>query len=136
MLDPDDDHPFQFSTPDKANAIDWPALLNPFVFEPGSGAQFPGSGRDPASSLREWICVNGASIWRVLALDLKPSAQLLDLCAGPGTKSLMAAMSMSCGGLTANDVDNYRLGRVKKIFAEFTGEFFMIFNCFRSTQCL
>jgi 16S rRNA C967 or C1407 C5-methylase (RsmB/RsmF family) len=71
--------------------------------------------------LREYICVNGASIAPILALDLNPGVDLLDICAAPGTKSLMSLMTLSLGSITCNDLDFYRMRRVKKIFQEFTG---------------
>lgn len=69
------------------------------------------------------MCVNGGSIAPILALDLKPDVNMLDLCSGPGTKSLMALMSMSLKSITCNDIDRARLYRVKRIFHEFLGTF-------------
>lgn len=71
---------------------------------------------------RDYICVNGASILPVLALNLRPDCKLLDMCAGPGTKSILSLMSMCVGSLTCNDLESSRLNRVKRIMHEFTGK--------------
>lgn len=71
--------------------------------------------------MREYICVNGGSILPIIALDLRPGTNLLDLCAGPGTKSIMSLMTMQMDSITCNDLDTSRLDRVKRIVKEFTG---------------
>jgi len=46
---------------------------------------------------------------------------MLDLCAGPGTKSLLALMTLCPVTLVANDLEASRLGRVRRLFEEFVG---------------
>lgn len=57
----------------------------------------------------------------IIALDLRPGNNLLDLCAGPGTKSILSLMTMSVDSITCNDVEQSRMQRVKRIMEEFTG---------------
>lgn len=71
--------------------------------------------------LREFICINGASVAPVIALDLVPGVSFLDLCSGPGTKSLLSYMTTCPDTMTCNDVDAGRLRRVRTLFKEFLG---------------
>lgn len=66
--------------------------------------------------------MNGASLAPVIALDLKPGLNVLDLCAAPGPKSLLIYMTMCAASLTLNDIETNRLGRIKRLFQEFTGK--------------
>lgn len=43
--------------------------------------------------------MDGASLLPVLALDLQPGERLLDLCAAPGGKTLLALQTMLPGDL-------------------------------------
>ena len=73
--------------------------------------------------LRKYLCVNGSSLAPIIALDLKPDVKVLDLCAGPGTKSLLTLMTNCPESLTCNDIQLNRLNRIHRIFEEFVGKF-------------
>ncbi|CAG7731158.1 unnamed protein product [Allacma fusca] len=101
--------------------LKFPPLLRPYAFEAGNTNTFPGAARHTFSGLREFICINGASLAPIIALDLKPDITLLDLCSGPGTKSLLSYMTTCPLLMTCNDVESGRLYRVKNMFKEFIG---------------
>ncbi|ODN06588.1 5-methylcytosine rRNA methyltransferase NSUN4 [Orchesella cincta] len=115
------DNEVLFLKSNQSSLLHFPQFLIPHAFENGSAMNFPPASRDSSSNLREYICVNGSSILPVIALDLRPGTNLLDMCAGPGTKSLMALMTMATDSITCNDLESSRLARVKQIFLEFLG---------------
>lgn len=47
--------------------------------------------------MTSWWLLDGASVIPVLALDLKPSDHVMDMCAAPGGKSLMILQTGSLG---------------------------------------
>jgi hypothetical protein len=112
---------FPFTKVSNYTKLKFPPLLRPYAFEAGNTSSFPGAARDTFSGLRQYICVNGASIAPIIALDLKPDVTLLDLCSGPGTKSLLSYMTSCPLLMTLNDVDSGRIYRVKSLFNEFVG---------------
>ncbi|CAL8078428.1 unnamed protein product [Orchesella dallaii] len=119
--DTTEDNDVLFIKPNQSQSLlQFPKFLIPYSFENGSAMNFPPASRD-SSNLREYICVNGSSILPVIALDLRPGTNLLDMCAGPGTKSLMALMTMTADSITCNDLETSRLARVKNILLEFIG---------------
>merc|ERR1719300_915008 len=65
--------------------------------------------------------MDAASILPVLALDLKPGQNVLDMCAGPGGKSLAILQTLYPSMLTCND-DNYeRVRRIFNVFDQYLG---------------
>jgi len=105
----------------KQKSIEWPLYLRPYIFELDVCRKFPKAAIDSETGLLESIYVNGASITPILALDLKPAVELLDICAGPGTKSLMALISTSVKSLVCNDLKSNRVDRTIRTLTNFTG---------------
>lgn len=54
----------------------------------------------------------------VLSLDLKPGDTLLDMCAAPGGKTLIAFQSLVAKLIVANDVQESRLNKLNDFIEE------------------
>lgn len=63
--------------------------------------------------------MDGGSILPVLALDLRPNDDVLDMCAAPGGKSLVALQTLLPGALVANDLKISRTNRIHKVIDEY-----------------
>ncbi len=64
---------------------------------------------------QDFYCLDLASVLAVVALGLEPSDNLLDTCAGPGGKSLVAAQTLLPTRILCNDVKGERLRRVREV---------------------
>lgn len=67
--------------------------------------------------------MDGGSILPILALDLKPGHKILDMCAAPGGKSLLALQTLYPDRLVSNDVSHSRVNRIENVFNEFLFDF-------------
>nr|KAG5706813.1 hypothetical protein BaRGS_004148 [Batillaria attramentaria] len=69
----------------------------------------------------DYYLLDAASILPVIALDLQPHDDVLDLCAAPGGKTLaMLQMIITQGGhLTSNDVSQARLRRLQTVLKSY-----------------
>jgi 16S rRNA C967 or C1407 C5-methylase (RsmB/RsmF family) len=65
--------------------------------------------------------MDAGSLLPVLALDLQPGQSVLDMCAAPGGKSLLALQTLYPGSLVCNDISGTRLGRVGSVIEQFCG---------------
>jgi 16S rRNA C967 or C1407 C5-methylase (RsmB/RsmF family) len=65
--------------------------------------------------------MDAGSLLPVLALDLAPGHGVLDMCAGPGGKALLALQTLYPGSLVCNDINGDRLGRVGSVVEQFCG---------------
>lgn len=63
--------------------------------------------------------MDGASIFPILALDLKEGDKVLDMCAAPGGKALAALQTLMPGVLVANDKTPSRVTRLRSVFQQF-----------------
>ncbi|KAK7107489.1 5-methylcytosine rRNA methyltransferase NSUN4-like [Littorina saxatilis] len=97
-----------------------PLSLRVMAFPRGDVSDFPMPKADAANLLNYYL-LDGASILPVLALDLRPHDNVLDLCAAPGGKTLaMLQIIISQGGhLTSNDVSQSRLRRLKTVLKSY-----------------
>lgn len=66
--------------------------------------------------------MDGGSILPVLALDLKPGDTMLDMCAAPGGKSLVALQTLYPRVLVCNDVKLSRLNDLDGVMHEYLGD--------------
>ena len=66
-----------------------------------------------------YFCLDAASLLPVLMLDLKSGEHLLDICAGPGVKSLIAMQTLKPGKIVCNDIDLSSVNRVKYVMESF-----------------
>lgn len=58
----------------------------------------------------------------VLALDLQPEDRVLDMCAAPGGKSLLAIQTLLPANVVMNDKLPSRLERVKQVIATYVSK--------------
>ena len=69
--------------------------------------------------LRNYYCMDAASIIPVLMLDLKPADHMLDLCAGPGGKSLVAMQTLRPARIVCNEMDYKRYMKIKNVMESY-----------------
>ena len=63
--------------------------------------------------------MDAASIIPVLMLDLKPADHMLDLCAGPGGKSLVAMQTLKPARIVCNEMDYKRYMKIKNVMESY-----------------
>ncbi|XP_070606268.1 tRNA (cytosine(34)-C(5))-methyltransferase, mitochondrial isoform X1 [Erythrolamprus reginae] len=75
--------------------------------------------------LKQYYLLNAASLLAVLALEVKDGEKVLDMCAGPGGKSV-ATLQYACPGLLqSNEYDNLRFHWLKQTLESFIPESLM-----------
>lgn len=63
--------------------------------------------------------MDGGSLLPVLALDLRSGNRMLDMCAAPGGKSLIALQTLCPDCVVSNDVTFSRVDRVYEVFKQY-----------------
>lgn len=66
--------------------------------------------------------MDGGSILPVLALDLQAGDTMLDMCAAPGGKSLVALQTLMPKVLVANDNKLGRVNQMNVVMSEYLGD--------------
>ncbi|XP_062844068.1 5-methylcytosine rRNA methyltransferase NSUN4 isoform X2 [Trichomycterus rosablanca] len=84
-----------------------------FVFPRGDISRFRPA-RPGSDGLLGYYLLDAASILPVLALDVQPGDSVLDLCAGPGGKTLAILQSQTVRFLWANDASGSRTARLQR----------------------
>ncbi|KAG5875501.1 hypothetical protein JTB14_036947 [Gonioctena quinquepunctata] len=67
--------------------------------------------------------MDGGSVLPILALDIKPGHRVLDMCASPGGKSLLAIQTLYPECVVSNDVSKSRLDRIESVYKQFLYDF-------------
>ncbi|KAG0718240.1 5-methylcytosine rRNA methyltransferase NSUN4 [Chionoecetes opilio] len=96
-----------------------PSMLKIFSFGKGDITTFPKPKLDPHMKVLTHYMMDGASLLPVLALDLQPGERVLDLCAAPGGKTLLALQTMLPGLMVCNDLTDGRLRRLKSVLKQY-----------------
>ena len=96
----------------KAGVYAYPDKLNAFVHPYGVFDHFEAPKRLYDGPFN-YFCLDAASLLPVLMLNLQKGDHLLDLCSGPGGKSVAAMQTLNPGKIVCNDVDPSRLKKVK-----------------------
>lgn len=98
----------------------FPNQLQVYTFPRNVMEMFPAPSTGPSRNLN-YYCLDGGSLFPVLALDLQPGQDVLDMCAGPGGKSLLALQTLYPRRLVCNDVNGQRLARVGSVMEQYCG---------------
>ncbi|KAI4886041.1 hypothetical protein NFI96_028421, partial [Prochilodus magdalenae] len=84
-----------------------------FVFPRGDISRFKPA-RPDSDGLLSYYLLDAASVLPVLALDVQPGDTVLDLCAGPGGKTLALLQTQAARFLWANDLSGSRTTRLRR----------------------
>ncbi|KAI5608906.1 5-methylcytosine rRNA methyltransferase NSUN4 isoform X1 [Silurus asotus] len=84
-----------------------------FVFPRGDITRFKPA-RPDSTGLLSYYLLDAASVLSVLALDVQPGQNVLDLCAGPGGKTLAILQTQAVRFLWANDLSGSRTTRLQR----------------------
>ncbi|KAI1715296.1 16S rRNA methyltransferase rsmB/F domain-containing protein [Ditylenchus destructor] len=96
--------------------IEYPEDLCLRIHERGSLSYYPAAMKDEWG-MSSWWLLDGGSILPVLALDLRETDSVLDMCAAPGGKSLLIVQSKKFSSLVCNDEKLHRLGQLRRALA-------------------
>ncbi|XP_063917405.1 5-methylcytosine rRNA methyltransferase NSUN4 isoform X1 [Zophobas morio] len=102
--------------------INFPEHLNIYCFEESNNSDFD-KARTGSTGVLNYYLMDGGSILPVLALDIKPGNKILDLCAAPGGKTLLAIQTLYPDSIVANDVSMSRTNRLYNIGRQFLYDF-------------
>lgn len=98
--------------------IHFPENLNIYCYESMNESDFPPS-KKASTGVLNYYLMDGGSVLPVLALDLKPGCTMLDMCASPGGKSLLALQTLYPDYLVSNDISYSRLNRIEHVYKQF-----------------
>ena len=110
--------------------IEQPEFLNinknieAFVFPKGDVTEFPPS-KSYNNRCSGYYLMDAASVMPVLALDVQPDDDVLDMCAAPGGKAMLILQCLdsdSGGSLLCNDSSLSRLNRLRNVLTTYYPE--------------
>lgn len=109
-------------TVQKEYDIHFPNHLDVYSFESSNNTNFDPP-RMGSTGVLNYYLMDGGSLLPILALDIKPGNTILDLCAAPGGKSLLAIQTLYPGFLLSNDITNGRVDRLYNVFKTYLYDF-------------
>ncbi|EFO90577.1 hypothetical protein CRE_08115 [Caenorhabditis remanei] len=107
--------------PKREHFLYYPKALRVRAFERAVLLDFPAPMKDEVGVPSYWL-LDGGSLLPVLALGLQKDESLLDMCAAPGGKSLLAALSNLPSKIVCNDFKLARLGQLKRALMTYVAE--------------
>ncbi|CAI2315521.1 unnamed protein product [Caenorhabditis sp. 36 PRJEB53466] len=107
--------------PKRDHFMYYPTNLRVRAFERAVLLDFPAPMKDEVGVPSYWL-LDGGSLLPVLALGLQSDDSLLDMCAAPGGKSLLAALSGLPSKIVCNDFKLARLGQLKRALMTYVPE--------------
>ncbi|CAP24697.2 Protein CBG03881 [Caenorhabditis briggsae] len=107
--------------PKREHFLYYPKDLRVRAFKRGVLLDFPAPMKDQVGVPSYWL-LDGGSLLPVLALGLQKDDSLLDMCAAPGGKSLLAALSNLPSKIVCNDFKLARLGQLKRALMTYVPE--------------
>lgn len=107
-----------FSVKIEKSDLHFPEHLNVYCYEPENFTKFssPPMG---STGVFDYYLMDGGSLLPVLALDLKPGCRMLDMCAAPGGKSLLAIQTLYPECVVSNDIAFSRVNRIYGVYKEY-----------------
>ncbi|XP_011505893.1 PREDICTED: 5-methylcytosine rRNA methyltransferase NSUN4 [Ceratosolen solmsi marchali] len=113
--------------------FNFPDMLFLYTFDNEDNERFP-MPKMGSTGVIDYFVVDSASILPVLSLDLQPGDKVLDMCAAPGGKALIALQTMIPEMIVANDLQQSRVKRIKYFYKSFVSNFEDSNNKFIITQ--
>lgn len=107
---------------EKEYDFSFPEFLKIYCFEKENYSKFdpPKKGM---TGVYNYYLMDGGSILPILALNVKPGNRILDMCASPGGKSLLAIQTLYPISIVSNDVSQSRLNKVHNAYKQFLFDF-------------
>lgn len=103
--------------------LNFPNKLNIYSYEQDNDTPFDPP-RPGSTGALNYFLLDGGSILPVLALNVKRGNTILDMCAAPGGKSLIALQTLMPDlSLVCNDVSKERVDRIFKVFKSYLYDF-------------
>ncbi|KAF5291402.1 hypothetical protein FQR65_LT01712 [Abscondita terminalis] len=96
----------------------FPEHLNVYCYERDNFSKFEGPKRGD-TGVYNYYLMDGGSVLPVLALDIKPGDKVLDMCAAPGGKSLLALQTLYLDHLVCNDLSISRVNRILNVLEQY-----------------
>lgn len=104
----------------KENPLNFPEKLQAYVHPKGvTDHHFKPPKRLEEGAPFNYYCMDAASLLPVLMLGLEQGDSLLDMCAGPGGKSLAAMQTLRPAKIVCNDIDFERVKRIKHVMSAY-----------------
>ncbi|EGT49016.1 hypothetical protein CAEBREN_31715 [Caenorhabditis brenneri] len=107
--------------PKRDHFLYYPKNLRVRAFDRAVLLDFPAPMKDEVGVPSYWL-LDGGSLLPVLSLGLQKGDSLLDMCAAPGGKSLLAALSTLPSKIVCNDFKLARLGQLKRALMTYVPE--------------
>ncbi|GJQ80123.1 hypothetical protein Trydic_g19404 [Trypoxylus dichotomus] len=98
--------------------LPFPEYLNAYCYEIGNhnDFSFPKNG---STGVLNYYLMDGGSLLPVLALDIRPGDNVLDMCASPGGKSYLALQTLFPDKVVCNDVTKSRTDRIYNVMKQY-----------------
>ncbi|XP_012288195.1 5-methylcytosine rRNA methyltransferase NSUN4 [Orussus abietinus] len=106
---------------EKEYTLKIPEYLHLYAYEPDSSVRFK-SPKKGSTGVLDYYLLDGGSILPVLALDLQPGDNVLDMCAAPGGKFLASLQTLLPRVIVANDSQSSRVKRINNVLHQYISD--------------